>query len=189
MRLFIAARLSDDAKKEILKAEDAIRDQGVQGNFTEAANLHLTLAFIGEYPNPAKVLAAMRKVPFRPFEISLSKIGCFGDLWWCGLDCPLPLFGYVNALRMALVNSGIPVDTKKFKAHVTLLRRADREFDVPEIVEKAAMTVKEIYLMRSDRAPSGRIVYTPVGSVRASEKQLSKYTAMLEKADSGDAPE
>ena len=51
MRLFIAIRLSDDMRRALLAAQDALRKRGVRGNYTKPENLHLTLAFIGEYPD------------------------------------------------------------------------------------------------------------------------------------------
>lgn len=168
MRLFIAAPLSDDAKRELRKAQEAIRSQGVCGTYTGTQNLHLTLAFIGEYQDPSKVLAAMRKVPFEPFDVSLTRLGSFGDLWWCGLDCPDALYSYVNALKSALKDEDIPFDVKKFRPHVTLLRRSDRGFTVPA-VGRAGTIIDRVLLMRSDRTSSG-MIYTAVGSVAATAK-------------------
>ncbi|MBP1587977.1 MAG: RNA 2',3'-cyclic phosphodiesterase [Clostridia bacterium] len=166
MRLFISSSLSTEAVNELMRAEALIREQGVRGNYSPARNLHLTLAFIGEYSDTARVLSAMRTVPFKPFEVSLSRLGCFGDLWWCGLDCPEELFAYVTDLRKALTDAGIPVDAKRFRPHVTLLRRADREFRVP-VPGKKTTAIREIALMRSERGESG-MIYTPVGKVAAS---------------------
>lgn len=44
-----------------------------------------SLAFIGDYPEPERVLDALSSVSFFPIPITLEGIGAFGDLWWAGL--------------------------------------------------------------------------------------------------------
>ena len=59
-------------------------DHGVRGNYTPEENMHLTLAFIGDYPEPQAVMDALSGVEFAPFDLALDGIGSFGDLWWAG---------------------------------------------------------------------------------------------------------
>ena len=49
MRLFIAIRLSDGMQKSLVACMHDLKKQGVEGNYVPARNLHMTLAFIGEY--------------------------------------------------------------------------------------------------------------------------------------------
>ena len=86
MRLFIAINLSDELKTALINAQNAMYDRGVRGSYSPEENLHLTLAFIGEYPNAEPVLDALSSVSFRPFELSLEGMGRFGDLWWAGIQ-------------------------------------------------------------------------------------------------------
>ena len=51
MRLFIAVNLSPEMKNALTDAQRMMYDRGVRGRFTPEENLHLTLAFIGEYPS------------------------------------------------------------------------------------------------------------------------------------------
>ena len=78
MRLFIAIRLSDEIRSGLAEIQSLLRNRGVSGNFTKLENLHLTLAFIGEYADPEGVLDAIRGVPFAPFSIRLDGFGSFG---------------------------------------------------------------------------------------------------------------
>ena len=80
MRLFIAINLSDAMKDSLISTQNALYDRGVRGNYTSEENLHLTLAFIGEYPDAEPVLDALSAVSFRPFELRLEGMGRFGDL-------------------------------------------------------------------------------------------------------------
>ena len=51
MRLFLAILLSDEMKDALIHTQNRWYDAGVRGNYTAEENLHLTLAFIGEYPD------------------------------------------------------------------------------------------------------------------------------------------
>ena len=85
MRLFIAIPLSEEMKKALVTCMHDLKKQGVEGNYVPAQNLHLTLAFIGEYDDPEKVKEVLRSVPMPPFRMSLSEKGNFGNLLWAGV--------------------------------------------------------------------------------------------------------
>ena len=165
MRLFIAINLSDAMKDSLINTQNALYDLGVRGKYTSEENLHLTLAFIGEYPNAEPVLDALSSVSFRPFDLSLEGMGRFGDLWWAGMRDSVPLTAVVRRIRRTLAESVIPFDRKRFSPHVTLIRKASGE--MPGIAPvPVSMTVKTISLMRSDRGRNG-MIYTELGSVEA----------------------
>ncbi len=161
MRLFIAINLTGDMKNALVGAQTEMFERGIRGNFTKEENLHLTLAFIGEFNAPDAVLDALQTVEFRPFEITLDSLGCFGDLWWAGLKGSQALEAVASRVRRALAEGGVPFDRKRFSPHITLLRKARGE--MPDVsIESARMTVDCISLMRSDRGKSG-MLYTELG--------------------------
>ena len=165
MRLFIAVRLSPEMKTALTKAQRAMYDRGVRGNFTPEENLHLTLAFIGEYPSADAVMDALSGVTFTPFELALDGVGRFGDLWWAGLRESAALTAVVRRVRRALAESGIPFDRKRFAPHITLLRKASRDAaGIP--ITPAAMTVRAVSLMSSRRGRNG-MIYSEVGTIEA----------------------
>ena len=167
MRLFIAIQLSDGIRNSLSEVQTYLRDHGVRGNYTKIENLHLTLAFIGEYSDPDFVLEVIRSVPFAPFPMRIEGFGSFGDLYWCGIGGNDNLLSYVKRLRRALAENGIPFDRKKFSPHITLIRRAehDQRRDFPcAAIPGVSMQVLGVSLMRSDRTKSG-MAYTEVGSV------------------------
>ena len=167
MRLFIAIKLSDAMKDSLIRLENTLYDRGVRGNYTSEENLHLTLAFIGEYPDFEPVLDALSSVSFRPFELSLEGMGRFGDLWWAGMRDSAPLTAIVRRIRRALAENDIPFDRKRFSPHITLIRKAAGEMPGTS-PEPVSMQVDTISLMRSERGRNG-MIYTELGTLEADE--------------------
>ena len=167
MRLFIAVQLSAAMKDSLIQLQNTLYERGVRGNFTSEENLHLTLAFIGEYPDFEPVLDALSSVPFRPFDLRLEGMGRFGDLWWAGMRDSAPLTAVVHRIRRVLAENDIPFDRKRFSPHITLVRKAAGEMPgtAPEPV---SMQVDTISLMRSDRGRNG-MIYTELGTLEADE--------------------
>lgn len=168
MRLFIAIQLSSAMKDALHAAQSDMYARGVRGSFTPEENLHLTLAFIGEYAEPEIVLEALSALRFDPFCLALDGCGCFGDLWWAGLEeCP-ELVQIVRRVRRTLAENGIPFDRKRFSPHITLVRRAVKAQSVE--IRPAGMTVDHISLMRSDRGKRG-MLYSEIGRIDAQDAQ------------------
>ena len=167
-RLFIAILLSDGMKDALSDAQNGMFDRGVRGSFTPEENLHLTLAFIGEYPDAQRVLDALSAVSFTPFELRLDGIGCFGDLWWAGLAESAALAAVARRVRRALAEAGIPFDKKRFSPHITLLRKASGQMPGTAL-RQASMRVRAVSLMRSERGRNG-MIYTELGTVEAEEE-------------------
>ena len=152
-------------KQALTDAQNAMFARGVRGNYAPEENLHLTLAFIGEYPDAQPVRDALESVRFAPFAIRLDGVGRFDDLWWAGVEASAPLAAVARRVRRALADKDIPFDRKRFSPHVTLIRKATRDAaGIP--VAQAGMTVDAISLMRSDRGRKG-MIYTELGRFEA----------------------
>lgn len=167
MRLFIAIRFDDEVVDALTRFQGVMKKQGVTGRYTPRENMHLTLAFIGEYSDPDAVLEAMEQVEFRPMQICLEGVGWFDDLFWVGLKENPQLTDYVKKLRHQLAEVGIPFDRKKFSPHITLIRKyacsGGKKSAIPS-PPGGSMTATEVSLMRSDRGKNG-MIYTEVGSI------------------------
>ena len=172
MRLFIAIQFERTMLGVLTKFQEAMKAQGVTGNYTRRENLHLTLAFIGDYGNPDEVLDAMEQVSFVPFSIQLEGVGNYGDLFWAGIEKNEELALLAGRLRKVLSERKIPFDKKKFSPHITLIRRASyrngQKIPVQD-VPAGEMKVNRISLMKSERGRQG-MVYTEMGCVEFSEK-------------------
>lgn len=164
MRLFIAINLNEEMKESLMDIQDTMRTCGIHGKDTVPDNMHLTLAFIGDYDDPDYVKNVVDGIEIRPFEIKLSGVGAFRDLWWVGIEGSAPLTAVARRLRRALAEADIPFDRKKFSPHITIIRRADGKLSEMPEEELAShfgttMTVDHISLMRSDRGKLG-MIYT-----------------------------
>ncbi len=159
MRLFVAVHFTPEVKSMLLSAIEDLRRQSA-GNFTRPENLHLTLAFIGESDRVADAKAALSAVTAVPFELTLSGTGRFGDIYWAGIEKNPALSALADSVRSELLKRNIQIDTKPFKAHITLAREVQAR-DVKLNIRPASMTVSRISLMCSDTI-NGKLTYTEV---------------------------
>ena len=165
MRLFVGLRPSDEFRSALSLLQDSLRAAGVTGRFPDPSGLHMTLAFIGEWPE--EVTEVLPKVE-EPFPLVLSHIGFFPEakVLWAGVEESAALERLAARVRYILADSGIPFDPKRFNPHITLARKPS--FPAGVIVSgieipRAMMTVEEVCLYRSDRGENG-MVYTVIGS-------------------------
>ena len=167
MRLFIAVLPDEQAREALAEVQDRMRGAGLRGNYDIRENLHITLAYIGEYPDPVNILDLLQEVQKEPFTLSLQGIGAFRKLYWCGVKDSDALQVLAAGIRHRLADAEIPFDRKRFVPHITLLRKAWSEcndpfpsIEVPEV----SWTVDRISLMKSERTKQG-MVYTEINHV------------------------
>ena len=158
MRLFVAILLSPEMQKEFVGCLHDLKNQGVEGNYVPAQNLHMTLAFIGEYDEPAKVKKLLETVPLPPFRLAIAEKGNFGTTLWAGVKGNQKLKTYVKELRNALKEAGIPFNDDKFVPHITLIRKASAKKPYRVHLPKAEMTVQKVSLMKTE-FKNGKAVY------------------------------
>ena len=161
MRLFVAIQLSDEMKKTLTQTLHDLKKKGVSGSYVPLQNLHLTLAFIGETDNPGAVKDALKGVSVKPFRLTLSEMGSFGDLLWIGVKGNQGLSSAAKSVRDALDAAGIAYDRKKFTPHITIIRKVSGSWK-QSASPKGEMMVKKISLMKSTMK-DGRPAYTEVG--------------------------
>ena len=165
MRLFVGLRLSEAFRRALSELQVQLQDAGIAAKYLDPSNLHMTLTFIGEWPeNVAGILPLVEQ----PFSIMLSHIGLFREakVIWAGVEESEPLNKLADSVRNNLSAAGIPFDPKPFVPHITLGRKpiVSATFDISEIIIPAAeMTVSDVFLFRSDRGENG-MVYSVIGS-------------------------
>jgi len=164
VRLFVALRPTEEFKEALSALQGQLRRAGVEGKYLDKASLHLTLAFIGEWPE--NVTACLPPV-MAPFSIMLSHIGVFqrAKVLWAGVEDSEGLNRLARAVRQRLRDNGIPFDPQAFNPHITLIRK-------PVLPDEAvlssikpppvSMQVGEVCLYLSERRESG-MAYTVIG--------------------------
>lgn len=125
MRLFLALPIPDPQVDALWPLQD-----GVPGaEWTEPADHHLTLVFLGETP-PHRQQAleqALAAVRFDPFALQMQGLGFFPPRGqpkhvWAGVrDCE-PLMALQQRLWRLCFGLGLPVESRKFAPHITLAR-------------------------------------------------------------------
>ena len=123
MRLFVAIQLTDEMRSSVTGTMHSLKRAGVKGSYVPTQNLHLTLAFIGETKEAEDVKTALQTVSVKPFRLSFSEMGTFGDLLWVGIKGNQGLNKLARDVRAALDEAVIPYDRKKFVPHITIIRR------------------------------------------------------------------
>ncbi len=169
MRIFIAIQPTPAFRDALVFLQDSLRAAGVAGRYLTPSNLHLTLAFIGMWPEDITgLLPAVRQ----PFPVTLSQVGVFpkAKVLWAGVEPSEALCGAARQVRQALSAADIPFDRQDFYPHVTLVRKpaVPEGVVLPKIsVPRAKMIVKEVCLYRSDHRENG-MEYTVIGRSGAS---------------------
>lgn len=167
MRLFIAVNFDGETVGRIAEVRERLREKG-RGNFTRDENLHLTLAFLGEVPAERldDVKKAMDAVSVHRMTLNFNRIGCFArdsELWWIGAEDNKTLSGLQRALVKELQAAGLPVDSKRFRPHITLAREMHigKQDSAGLLPESFTTEADAISLMVSERI-NGRLTYTEI---------------------------
>jgi 2'-5' RNA ligase len=131
------------------------------------ANLHLTLAFIGDVqPAVAHLIAARLSGEAWPEgSWSVDRIGVFDKVrvLWAGSEADLLLDSLAGRARALLDNARVHYDRKAFAPHVTLLRNLPREAcgASDTLSEPICWRIAAPALLQSTATVDG-VQYTPV---------------------------
>ena len=126
-RLFFALWPDERVRRE-LAALQTLLPQG-EGRWVHGADLHMTLRFLGavEPDRQGCVSQAADQVKGQPFELEITRL----DYWarpriaWAGPDeTPAGLTGLVAGLAAGLESCGFPRESRPYRPHVTLVRKA-----------------------------------------------------------------
>lgn len=168
LRVFFA--LAPDAATQealgIVAREIAARGSG---RAIVDANLHLTLAFIGDADSERveTLRTILATLPRKAFTLALDCIGAFrhSDLAWIApSEVPSELTTLQCALASALVDAGFALETRPFHAHVTLARRCAKKVTKAR-TERLVWRVEHVALLASI-AGNGGVTYRELAGIR-----------------------
>jgi len=141
----------------------------LQGRAIPAANIHLTLVFLGE-ADPARATAAARRVHGRRHALPIDAARYVKRnemVWVAPRETPPALETLVKALQFELYRAEFILERRPFAAHVTLLRDARAPTSLPPL-PAVRWPVDEFLLVRS-RISSQGSNYEPVERFPLSE--------------------
>ena len=126
---------------EATRARLAALQRDISGRKVSEANLHLTLAFLGNRPRGSLRLlqGILQALPAQPFRLDIDAFGYFSKprIAWAGPSAPPDaLMNLQRALWQALLDAGVPLKpVAGFRPHVTLARDAMRaDAAMPETI-------------------------------------------------------
>lgn len=164
MRLFFAL-WPDEHVRAALAGWTAACHAAAGGRAVRAANLHMTLAFLGEVEESR--LQDLQRIAERAagesFTLDLVAVRYWrrnGIVYAEPAEVPAALHTLAASLRAGLAAAAFPVEERPFAAHATLLRDARRD---PVLVDVPAIrwTVDSMVLVRSGRGERG-VEYRPL---------------------------
>ncbi len=128
LRLFfgLACTASDAITQQLQMLHEASKDPRSGLRVVPAANLHITLKFLGScQPALLKPLAQILETVCAGtsnFTLKLQGAGSFHGALWLGVEAQLALSALAQQLELALESFGFTADSKPFRPHLTLAR-------------------------------------------------------------------
>ncbi|RME50625.1 MAG: RNA 2',3'-cyclic phosphodiesterase [Deltaproteobacteria bacterium] len=177
-RLFFAIDFPQRIRERLAQAQEDLRRRLPHKiRWVNPAQIHLTLRFLGETPEPrveglvSAVVEAL--VDVAPFEVEVSDLGAFPDwrrprVLWAGISEGAAVLSRVHDRIEGVVRAAGWPPEKPFSPHVTLGRvkrlqgRGDIPSDIPSDFGRCRIT--ELILHRSILTPAGP-EYTPVARI------------------------
>lgn len=158
-RLFVALWPDAATREALASAAEAL---GIAGRRVAPANLHLTMAFLGQVASTRRsaIIKAMRDTRAGRFSIALDKAGHFSAsrVAWLGVSVPPTAITEIQK-RLAghLRAAGFAIEDRPFRPHVTLARDATKP--PPEAARSVLpikWTVDNLSLVRSPSRGGGQ---------------------------------
>jgi 2'-5' RNA ligase len=163
-RLFFALWPSD-RQRELLR--DTLRPvlTSVEGTAVERRNWHVTLVFIGDFPEEQIpfLQAAAGEIEYEPVRLRFDRLA-----FWprAKIACLLPLTtppaleALVQSLESALGAFDCDIEDRVYRPHITVARRA-RTFETLQPTRAIDLEWSEFTLVESRSSPSG-VAYVPI---------------------------
>lgn len=184
MRLFVALDIDPPIRKRISDYVASLRTLVPNVKWVAPESLHVTLKFIGEFPEAriGELNRAFSTISGQHFNLSFRNAGFFTPrsprIFWAGIEAGYELKALAAAVDQAVIPLGVAKEDRDFTPHLTLARTgsgrpqgAASDRNKPRMVELKAhveampppdfgtMTAREFFLYQSKTAPEGA-VYT-----------------------------
>jgi RNA 2',3'-cyclic 3'-phosphodiesterase len=171
IRLFIALKIPDEIKEQIVTLRKSVLESPEKLRWEPAEKFHITLKFIGDVPEDQvdEIANSLDFISsYKKFKCNFSGFAFFFShgrpkFLSAGFSTDYNLIELADRLNKHMVQYSVPAETRKFIAHLTLLRIKDKigkdfieKFDsfrfngIPFIADEAA-------LIKSELKPAGSV--------------------------------
>lgn len=187
IRLFVAVEIeSIESWRKIIEFRDAIIPCSIDGGIkpVEDENIHITLRFIGEVPEPhlPRIMRCLSVIQnFKKFHIAINGVGAFPSMArprvvWVGVKNGVEVLRDIRESFEGCLKGLAKEDREEFVPHITVARIKGRYKSEClaavlrryEIEDFGTSPVTQIKLKRSQLTPRGPI-YTDVATFRLKE--------------------
>ena len=153
------------------RQRDRLRDvinsvaKTVEGKAVDRRNWHITLAFIGEFPENRVpyLIERAAQIKVEPFRLSFDRL----EFWprpkvasLCAATVPPELQAIVEALNRVLLDLGLKPEDRTYRPHITVARNA-RPFPTERLAQRSITEWSGIELVESVPVPGG-VHYVPL---------------------------
>ena len=163
-RLFFAL-WPDDRQRDTLRNTISPAARTVEGNAVPRGNWHVTLVFVGNFPEErvGELLTAAAAVSVEPFRLRFDrvcywqrpKIACLQ-----AMSVPSELATLVDDINKVTANFGIEPESATYRPHVTAVRKA-RPFEPIVLARPLELNWSEFALVESVSTREG-VQYRPL---------------------------
>ena len=173
LRCFIAIDIPDRIRQEIGALIEGLKKYDADVKWIPAANLHLTLKFLGS--TPESLLPVLNDslsgivVSYKPFYIKIGDTGVFPNrkyprICWIGMEEDAGILKTLRAdIENAMTRLGFKPEERDFKPHLTIGRVRSRQGMINIVNELdqykgptfGGFTVENVRIMKSELKPKG----------------------------------
>lgn len=155
----------DDRQRDRLRYVINSVAKTVEGKAIDRRDWHVTLAYIGEYPEGQlpDLLARAGDIAVEPFRLSFDRL----EFWprpkiacMVGTTVPPELQTLVQALHRLMQDIGVAPEDRTYRPHITVVRNA-RSFTTERLTQRVATEWSSFELIESVSGP-GEVRYRPL---------------------------
>jgi 2'-5' RNA ligase len=171
MRLFVALELPEATRAALRDLMARLEPLARGARWVRAEGMHLTVKFIGEFPEeklPALREALSRVRSAEPARMKFRGLGCFPNdrrprVLWAGVEASASLAALAAEVDAALAPLGVARESRAYVPHLTLARfrepspqpRLQNELAKSKAWEFGEAVASEFYLFESKLSPRG----------------------------------
>ena len=162
MRLFLGMPIPPELAQSLTRRTQAI--ELPKGRRTPPENIHLTLVFLGQVPEPTlpHIEREISELNFAPFPLKLTSINTFprGGVLVAEVEPARALLHLQERVAAAMARCGFAPEDRPYHPHITLarfhgpLRLSQSQQSLPTSLQRS-FTADTVNLYRSNLTPTG----------------------------------